>query len=332
MMNVESCAAGLPPDAAEAAVVIDLDDVDECPASVVAAASSAMDRHPGVVVGVARQPLSQTARLLAQHCTTTVASVDVAAVGVTVDDVEAAVERLAQVATSLPARILGQLLRMTSSLPRHDALVAESLAYSTLLGGRDFRAWRDATPVRDRTPSRGAIRVDRDGDLVKVVLSRPQRRNALDATARRDLVEALDVVANDPRTRLELSGEGPCFCSGGDLDEFGIATDLAAAHALRIEHGPAPRLAMVADRTTASVHGPCVGAGVELAAFATEVVARRGTSFRLPELAMGLIPGAGGTVSLPRRIGRWRAAWLMLTGDVLELDRAVAWGLVDRVE
>ena len=79
------------------------------------------------------------------------------------------------------------------------------------------------------------------------------------------------------------------------------------------------------------VHGACIGAGVELSAFARTVVADPTAFFRLPEVAMGLIPGAGGTVSLPRRIGRQRAAHLAISGNVLEVPTAEGWGLVDRV-
>jgi enoyl-CoA hydratase/carnithine racemase len=68
---------------------------------------------------------------------------------------------------------------------------------------------------------------------------------------------------------------------------------------------------------------------MELPAFARCVVARDDTWFQLPELGMGLIPGAGGTVSLPRRIGRWRTAWLAISGARLDVDMAARWGLVD---
>jgi enoyl-CoA hydratase/carnithine racemase len=74
-----------------------------------------------------------------------------------------------------------------------------------------------------------------------------------------------------------------------------------------------------------------VGAGVELPAFAGTVVAAENATFRLPEVAMGLIPGAGGTVSLPRRIGRWRTLYLALSGLSLNAASALAWGLADRV-
>ncbi|HRD62678.1 MAG TPA: enoyl-CoA hydratase/isomerase family protein, partial [Nocardioides sp.] len=77
--------------------------------------------------------------------------------------------------------------------------------------------------------------------------------------------------------------------------------------------------------------GACIGAGIEIPAFAETVVATPDAWFRLPELSMGLVPGAGGTVSIPRRIGRWRTAWLLLTGRDLAAATALEWGLVDVV-
>jgi enoyl-CoA hydratase/carnithine racemase len=82
----------------------------------------------------------------------------------------------------------------------------------------------------------------------------------------------------------------------------------------------------------ARVHGPCFGAGVELPAFASNVVASADATFVLPELGMGRLPGAGGTVSIPRRIGRQRTLWLALTGAVLDAQTALRWGLVDAIE
>ena len=74
-----------------------------------------------------------------------------------------------------------------------------------------------------------------------------------------------------------------------------------------------------------------MGAGIELPSFAGRVVAEPSAWFKLPELAMGLIPGAGGTVSLPHRIGRRRTAYLALSGMRLDATTACAWGLVDEV-
>jgi len=85
------------------------------------------------------------------------------------------------------------------------------------------------------------------------------------------------------------------------------------------------------DRMTVRVHGSCIGAGVELPGFARRVVASEDATFRLPEIGMGLIPGAGGTVSLPRRIGAARTMLLALSGIRLSATDAERWGLVDAV-
>jgi enoyl-CoA hydratase/carnithine racemase len=83
---------------------------------------------------------------------------------------------------------------------------------------------------------------------------------------------------------------------------------------------------------TARLHGACYGSGIELPAFADRVVAASDTRIALPELGLGLIPGAGGTVSLPRRIGRHRTAWLALSGAAIDATTALGWGLVDEVQ
>jgi enoyl-CoA hydratase/carnithine racemase len=84
-------------------------------------------------------------------------------------------------------------------------------------------------------------------------------------------------------------------------------------------------------RVTVHLHGACIGAGIELAAFAGTVEATEDTTVMLPEVGMGLIPGAGGTVSIPRRIGTARTAWLAITGLRLSAPVAARWGLIDRL-
>jgi enoyl-CoA hydratase/carnithine racemase len=128
-----------------------------------------------------------------------------------------------------------------------------------------------------------------------------------------------------------LRGAGPSFCSGGDLDEFGTAPDVSTAHLIRTSRSAGHRIDQLRDRITAEVHGACIGAGMELPGFAGRVIAAPDARFALPELAMGLIPGAGGTVSLPRRIGRWRTAWLALSGAQIDAGTALRWGLIDEI-
>jgi enoyl-CoA hydratase/carnithine racemase len=79
------------------------------------------------------------------------------------------------------------------------------------------------------------------------------------------------------------------------------------------------------------MHGHCAGSGVELPAFAGTVVAAPDTVCSLPEIGFGLIPGAGGTVSLTRRIGRRRVALLALSGASVDAPTAHDWGLIDEI-
>ena len=128
-----------------------------------------------------------------------------------------------------------------------------------------------------------------------------------------------------------ITGAGGAFCTGGDLAEFGTIDNPATAHLIRSAANAAPWFDRLADRITVRVHGAAVGAGAELAAFAGRVEATADAWFSLPEVGMGLIPGAGGTVSIPRRVGRQRAARMCLTGERLDAPTAVAWGLVDEL-
>jgi len=228
---------------------------------------------------------------------------------------------------------LAQLLRASRSRTIYEGLVAESLVYSTLQSGPEFSAWLAAHARKEREPSREpAVLVARDGASLLLRLNRPEKRNAFSAAMRDALCEALRLALHDAELeRIELSGAGAAFCSGGDLDEFGTLPDPATAHAIRSTRNAALLLSQCAARVTARVHGACVGAGVELPAFCRRVVARGDARFALPELGMGLVPGAGGTVSLPRRIGRQRTAQLALTQRPLDAERALAWGLVDEL-
>jgi enoyl-CoA hydratase/carnithine racemase len=287
----------------------------------------------GVVVGVGRAAVVDPAVL---------AALDLALVSgpapreaVAVPDVEAAAEDLAARVAAHPqaAVVLAGLLRWSGSLPIAAALEAESLAYSTLLAGPEFAAWLAARGPRPEPPSvPEPVLVRRDDGELRITLHRPERRNAYGRQLRDALVDALAVAELDPGVeRVVLDGAGPDFCSGGDLDEFGTAADPVTAHLVRTRAGAAAPLARLGPRVEARLHGRCIGAGVELPAWAGRVVAAPGTRFALPELAMGLLPGAGGTVGLPRRIGRWRTLWLALTGVALDAATAREWGLIDEV-
>ncbi len=230
---------------------------------------------------------------------------------------------------------LVQLLRSGEALSLADAVVAESWVYSLLQNGRRYAQWlgERRPPTPRPAPTGDVVRLERHGDLLRVTLDRPEVRNAFSARLRDELVAALHLVALDPGIeRVELRGSGLAFSSGGDLGEFGTAPDPLTAHAIRTTRSVGLGLARHATRITTFVHGTCVGAGVELPAFTGEVIAHSGTTFRLPEVAMGVVPGAGGTSSIPRRIGRHRTAALALSGLLIDATTALRWGLVDRID
>ena len=249
--------------------------------------------------------------------------------GETLDHLEAVAGR-----QPVAVAIAAQVLRMTLVLPFDQALAQESLAYSTLLASRGFRTWRAGVSTRNRSDL-DVLRValDASADRISIALTRPAARNAFDARMHDALVEALDfAIAHPDNLPVVLMGEGPCFSAGGDLDEFGSTGDVGEAHLIRTLRSPARLAHQLGPRLTVRLHGACVGAGIEVPAAAGRIVARAGASFRLPEVSMGLIPGAGGTATIPRRIGRHRAAFMAISGHDLDLATALAWGLVDEVE
>jgi enoyl-CoA hydratase/carnithine racemase len=236
-------------------------------------------------------------------------------------------------ATPLAALTYVWLLRQSAGLPVAAALSAESAAYSTLLAGPEFAAWLAGRGSPRPPDGRGdRVAMSLTGDVLVLRLTRPARRNAVDAAMRDALLAALAVAEWEPALQVDISGTGPSFSAGGDLDEFGSAVDPASAHVLRLGASVAEVLHRLRDRVTVRVHGTCLGAGFELPTFAGRVVAAPDTVLGLPELSMGLIPGAGGTVGIVRRAGRWRAAWLGLTGTRIDAATAQQWGLVDEVD
>ena len=228
---------------------------------------------------------------------------------------------------------LAVLLRTGHHRSVAEGLVAESMAYGLLQGGPEFARWRAGHPARVRPEPAGApVRVSRDDQVLSITLDRPHVRNAFNAAMRDELVAALEVAVADPTATVVLRGSGESFCSGGDLDEFGSRPDPVTAHLVRLSRNAGRAVADVADRTTVHIHGSTVGSGIELAAFAHRVVAHPDTRIALPEVRLGLIPGAGGTFSLPRRIGRHATMLLAVGLPSIDAETALDWGLVDEIE
>lgn len=259
-------------------------------------------------------------------------TVRVPSVGEAVEELR---ERVARWPTA--AAVCDDVLRaLDEDAPAYNGVITESLAYSTLQSGSEFGRW-----LAERGPARSPeepdpVQAERVGDVLYVRFNRPKRHNAFSTPARAALLEALEIARVDPSvTEMVLTGNGPSFCSGGDLAEFGSFADPAAAHLARTRYSPALALDAITARLgracRAEVHGQVLGSGLEMAAFCGHVTCRAGATLGLPELALGLLPGAGGTVSITRRIGRWRTAYLVLSGRFIDSATALRWGLVDAV-
>jgi enoyl-CoA hydratase/carnithine racemase len=242
------------------------------------------------------------------------------------------------------------LCRTSAQVTNMDArFVMESAAYSALQSGPEFAQWhasRNANAnhnnVIDREYQDGdpmvATRITTNhGDAIEITLRRPHKGNAVDTVMRDRLVETLTLALADPSiNHVRLTGSGKHFCTGGDLDTFASAPSPGEAYVYRLQRSPhrmwAKLRASFGQQFIAHVHGNTMGSGVEWAAFAGTLMAHTKTTFSLPEVSLGLVPGAGGTVSVVDRIGYPRTLDLLLTGRTIDTATALAWGLIDGVE
>jgi 1,4-dihydroxy-2-naphthoyl-CoA synthase len=239
----------------------------------------------------------------------------------------------------LAATSLAVHLRCSHKRAIEEGLIAESTLYSLLQSGPEFAGWLASRSTQDAqrktrkeaaSSNERAVLVNDDGTALEFVLNRPKRHNAFSRQMRDELHTALHEASHGAQSII-IRGAGPSFCSGGDLSEFGTFASTVESHLTRLTRSPARLIAQNADQITVLLHGACYGAGIELPAFAHHIVADPDARFCLPELSLGLIPGAGGTVSLPKRIGRQRTALLALSGVTINTTTALEWGLVDAV-
>jgi len=233
---------------------------------------------------------------------------------------------------------LVQLLRHNEHSNIHEGLIAESLSYATLQGGIEFQNYLEqrrasGKPTALKPDSEPALITTRNGAILDILLNRPQHHNAYSVAMRDQLIEALQILENDPSIdKAIIRGAGDCFCIGGDLNEFGSFGDSASAHAIRSTRNAGKLISALAERIEFHVHRACIGSGIELPAFCYRVVATEDTFFQLPEITLGMVPGAGGTVSITRRIGRQRTAWMGLSAKKINATKALEWGLIDQIE
>lgn len=188
-----------------------------------------------------------------------------------------------------------------------------------------------ASSESDGTVPTREVKLERHGDGTATVrIDRPQARNALNIAVRKGLAEACREIAEDDSVRAVVLTGGPeVFAAGADLNEF------VDAGALDILKRRAERwwqaVAEVPQPMIAAVNGFALGGGLELAMCADIIVAGRSARLGQPEVKVGIMPGAGGTQRLTRAVGKFQAMRLVLTGEVIGAEEALAIGLVSKV-
>ena len=177
------------------------------------------------------------------------------------------------------------------------------------------------------------ILVDRRDGVGWITLNRPAAINAINDAFRTGIPAALHALDEDPAVRvIVLRGAGSKgFCTGADLKESRPPTTPFATRSLKSSSNWIRAFDTVSKPVIASIHGFCLGGGLEIALACDLRVASADAVFALPETGLGLIPGGGGTQRLPRIVGLGRALELLLTGERIDANEAYRIGLVNRV-
>lgn len=169
------------------------------------------------------------------------------------------------------------------------------------------------------------LKVSRDGDVAIVIIDNPPV-NALSFHVREPLMQALVELRDDPSVAaIVIACAGRTFVAGADITEFGKPVQQPELRAI------VATLEIIAKPTIAAIHGTALGGGLELALGCHFRVTDAGAKLGLPEVKLGLLPGGGGTVRLPRLVGAVKALKMIVSGAPIGAEEAHATGLVDAV-
>jgi enoyl-CoA hydratase/carnithine racemase len=174
---------------------------------------------------------------------------------------------------------------------------------------------------------------EKQGPVAYVTLNRPRVLNVFSVQMRDDLYEVLNAIKVDDEIRVVVvKGAGEkAFCTGADLSEFLTAPSVVKARQIRVLRDLWGLFRSMPQPLIAALHGYVLGSGMEIALFCDIRIAAENVIFGLPEMGLGIIPGAGGTQTLPRVIGLSRSLDMLLTNRRMDAQEALDAGLVSRV-
>jgi len=173
----------------------------------------------------------------------------------------------------------------------------------------------------------------RGGALVaRVTLDNPRRLNVLGRAALAALVEAMREIGRNAQVRaVVLAGAGErAFTGGADVAELSALDAASAREFISLVHEACAAMRDCPVPVLARIHGHCIGAGLELAASCDLRIASEAARFSMPEVRLG-IPSVVEAALLARLVGPGRARWLVMTGEAIHAEEALAWGLVEKL-
>ena len=176
------------------------------------------------------------------------------------------------------------------------------------------------------------VLIEREGDVGIVTLNRPEKRNALSPALMAQLVAAITELDQDDEIgAIVLTGADPAFCAGVDLSQF---EDVLTGNVGTPTDGSAPRLGMLPPHQTpiiGAINGPTATGGLEIAMDCDFLIASERARFADTHSRVGVMPGGGMFVRLPRLVGIDRARRMSMSGDYVDAATALTWGLVTEV-
>jgi enoyl-CoA hydratase len=177
------------------------------------------------------------------------------------------------------------------------------------------------------------ILLETDGPIATLTINRPEKRNAVNNATVEEIDQALNQVeANQDLRVLILTGAGEkAFVAGADIKELDLRDTILGRTETRRRQEVYTRIEQLEIPSIAAINGWALGTGLELTMVCTLRVASAKARMGQPEVKLGIIPGAGGTYRLPRLVGMGRAMEMILTGEPVTADEALAMGLVNRV-